>query len=73
LEDEAGNLSWQTAVVNGTEWRFTPQLTVPGSYTLVVEAYDLAGNVSAMGIYALAVGGSATYELYLPAIYKAEN
>jgi hypothetical protein len=55
MENEAGEFSWQSAVVSGTEWSFTPQLTAPGHYTLTVEGYDLAGNAGVTGSYPLHV------------------
>lgn len=55
LADESGNLSWQTAVVTGSEWAFTPELTEGGLYTLTVEGYDLAGNAGVQGDYLLHV------------------
>jgi uncharacterized repeat protein (TIGR01451 family) len=64
MEDEEGEFSWQTAVISGTEWSFTPQLTAPGQYTLTVEGYDLAGNAGATGSYPLHVIASADLQLH---------
>jgi hypothetical protein len=55
MEDEGGNFDWQTAVISGTQWSFTPQLTAAGLYTLTVEGYDLAGNAGVNGPYSLNV------------------
>lgn len=64
MEDEAGSFSWQSAVISGTEWSFTPQLSAPGHYTLTVEGYDLAGNAGVTGSYPLHVLASADLQLH---------
>jgi uncharacterized repeat protein (TIGR01451 family) len=64
MEDEDGSFSWQTAVLSGTAWQFTPQLTAPGHYTLTVEGYDLAGNAGVTGSYPLHVIASADLQLH---------
>jgi uncharacterized repeat protein (TIGR01451 family) len=63
MENEAGEFAWQTAVISGTEWSFTPQLTAAGLFTLTVEGYDLAGNAGVNGSYLLNVIASANLQL----------
>jgi uncharacterized repeat protein (TIGR01451 family) len=64
MENETGDFDWQTAVITGTEWAFTPQLTAPGLYTLTVEGYDLAGNPGISGAYLLNVLASTDLQLH---------
>ncbi len=49
VEDSSGNVVWQTAVLTGDNWEFSPQLTEAGVYQLSVEAYDVAGNGRGLG------------------------
>jgi uncharacterized repeat protein (TIGR01451 family) len=64
MENDTGDFDWQTAVITGTEWVFTPQLTAPGLYTLTVEGYDLAGNPGISGAYLLNVLASTDLQLH---------
>jgi uncharacterized repeat protein (TIGR01451 family) len=64
MEAESGDFSWQTAVISGTEWHFTPQLTSAGQFTLTVEGYDLAGNAGVTGSYPLNVIASADLQIH---------
>jgi subtilisin-like proprotein convertase family protein len=50
------------------DWYYTPRPIGPGTYTLWLEAYDAAGNVTVAGPYPLQV--SARNYLYLPLMLR---
>ncbi|MBP7689320.1 MAG: hypothetical protein KA765_15495, partial [Thermoflexales bacterium] len=54
--------------LSGANWSYTPRPAWPGTYIYRLEAYDLAGNVSTLGEYAVAVSGLKY--VYLPLIRR---
>lgn len=58
IEGPAGAPSSATAEQNGITWRLRPELQVPGAYTLIVQAQDLAGNIGTYGTYQVTVTGT---------------
>jgi hypothetical protein len=58
---------WERAVVDGSSWRFRPDLA-GGRYVLTVEAHDRAGNMSSAGSFEVHVSGAT--RLYLPFISR---
>ncbi|MEM7129936.1 MAG: LamG-like jellyroll fold domain-containing protein [Chloroflexota bacterium] len=58
IEGPTGAPSSATAEQNGITWRLRPELQVPGAYTLIVQAQDLAGNIGTYGTYQLTVTGT---------------
>jgi hypothetical protein len=70
LEGPDGTVVWQETVISGSDWHYTPVFEVAGEYLMWVEAYDLAGNSSARGVYRLEVTGSSETIFYLPAVSR---
>ncbi|GIK56874.1 MAG: DUF11 domain-containing protein [Chloroflexi bacterium] len=65
-----GGVVWLPASRNGQNWTFPNSFTAPGTYQLMVEAWDVAGNGRASQPFTLVVTGTAVQRLYLPLLFK---
>jgi len=73
-----GSVQRVAATVEGNAWSYTPALSVAGVYGLIIEAYDVAGNVAVAGPFSRTVTTVPTptpppptgQQLYLPLINR---
>jgi len=60
----------ETVVREGTTWSYVPRQTISGTHTLWVEAYDMAGNLSTAGPFAVSVFTTEINHVYLPLVLR---
>jgi hypothetical protein len=56
VDPPSGDAYYDVATREGGTWRYTPTFQEPGRYTLLLEAYDQAGNAAAEGPFEVSVG-----------------
>jgi uncharacterized repeat protein (TIGR01451 family) len=56
----SGPTVWEAATLVGTSWAYTPTFGTVGLYNLIIEAYDVAGNASAVGTFPRTVSTAPT-------------
>ena len=54
--------------VDNNHWSYTPEINAVGSYSLLLEARDAAGNLTTLGTWTLIV--TEGYKLWMPIIYR---
>jgi hypothetical protein len=70
LQSDGGGI-WPTYSAANGNWEYVPELTMPGSHSLTVEAVDLAGNVASHEAFTLIVEGTTDHFIYLPFVAAA--
>ena len=69
VQGPAGNY-WTALRRSGDSWHLAPELALLGRYTITLQAYDRAGNVSSYGPFYVTVTGKGSTELYLPLVLE---
>jgi len=54
--------------VQDNQWSYLPEINLPGSYSLSLEARDKAGNLTSLGSWTLEVVDS--FKLWLPILLR---
>ncbi len=55
-----GPVVWEEATVVGSSWAYTPSFGTTGQYSLIIEAYDVAGNAAAAGPFTRTIATLST-------------